>query len=160
MLSPDERRQRIDTIRHFPDNLEIAVKGLSMEVLNAHPLAGEWSVQQIVHHLADSHMNAIIRLKLILTAEQPTLVGYDQDQWANLPDVTLPIELSLGILRGLHARWSAVWDSVTEEQWSFTGQHTQNGTVSIEDILITYDNHCIDHLDQIRRVLDAQYTHD
>ncbi|MBX3062651.1 MAG: DinB family protein [Anaerolineae bacterium] len=156
MLTPDERRQRIDTIRHFPDVLENAVSGLSYEALSAHPLAGEWSVQQNVHHLVDAHMNGTVRLKLILTSNNAILVRYDQDKWAMLPDMALPIDVSLNILRGLHQRWCVVWDSIRDDQWALTGNHTEDGPISIDDLLVIYSDHCFAHLDQIKRTLAAQ----
>ena len=155
MLTNDQRRERIETIRRFPADLASLVDGLSEAQLKAHSLAEEWSVQQIVHHTADSHMNAFIRLKLILTANEAMLVGYDQDKWSTLPDVDLPIAVSLELLRGLHRRWCAIWDSVQGDTWMRVGNHTENGRVSVEDMLITYDNHCRAHLDQLRRVLAA-----
>jgi hypothetical protein len=155
MLTPDQRRAYIETIRRFPDDLAEAVSGLTQTQLTTHYLPDEWSVQRIVHHTADSHMNAFIRLKLILTAQEPPLVGYDQDAWSTLPDVDLPIEVSLGLLRGLHQRWCAIWDSLQESDWTRTGNHTEKGRVSVEDILITYDDHCRAHLDQLKRVLAA-----
>jgi hypothetical protein len=155
MLTNDQRRARIETIRSFPADLAKLVNGLSKEQLTTHYVEGEWSVQRIVHHTADSHMNAFIRLKLILTANEPTLVGYDQDKWSTLPDVDLPIQVSLQLLDALHQRWCVIWDSVQDSEWTKTGNHTQNGRVSVEDMLITYDKHCTDHLDQLKRVLAA-----
>ncbi len=155
MLTNEQRRDRIETIRRFPADLANLVKGLSKEQLTTHYLAEEWSVQRIVHHTADSHMNAFIRLKLILTANEPTLVGYDQDKWSTLPDVDLPIQVSLQLLDALHQRWCAIWDSVQESEWTKTGNHTQNGRITVEDMLITYDKHCRDHIDQLQRVLAA-----
>src|SRR5450631_1873668 len=109
MRTAAERRELIDVLRNFPELLTQTVSGLSPEQLNTKSLPDEWTVQQIVHHLADSHINSIIRLKLILTTEQPTLQNYDQDAWVTLPDVQqTAIENSLLILRGLHVRWCAL----------------------------------------------------
>ncbi len=156
MKTSDERHQMIEVIRKFPEELAQAVSGLTQAQLTARPLPDEWSVQQIVHHLADSHMNSVIRLKLILTFERPTLVGYDQDAWGTLPDVwQTSIENSLMMLKGLHVRWCALWDSLTEEQWGRVGLHTEIGPVTPDDLLSTYAEHCRNHLDQIRRVLAA-----
>jgi hypothetical protein len=156
MLNSSEKQAMIDTLRCFPAELETLVAGLSRAQLDAVPLPGVWSVQQIVHHLADSHMNSVIRLKLILTVDHPTLVGYPQDEWAVLPDVqAVPIQASLDILRGLHLRWVALFESLTPEQWTRTGFHTENGDITPEDLLPVYASHCRDHLAQIREVLAA-----
>jgi hypothetical protein len=152
----DERRQLIEVIRKFPEELTPLVQGLTQAQLIARPLPQEWSLQQIVHHLADSHMNSLIRLKLILTSERPTLIGYDQDVWGTLPDVgQTAIENSLMILKGLHVRWCAIWDSLTEEQWQRVGIHTELGPITPDDMLSIYADHCRNHLDQIRRVRAA-----
>lgn len=156
MFTSEEKAMLIDRIRTLPDELEALVSGLSEAQLKTVTIPGEWTVQQIVHHLADSHMNSVIRLKLILTSEQPTLVGYDQEVWAEMPDTQdVPIAASLAILRGLHARWTVLFESITPEQWTRTGHHTERGEVPAYDFLTTYADHCNIHLDQIRRVLAA-----
>lgn len=155
MLTAAQRQEKIETIRRFPEAFAAVVSPLTSEVLNTKSLADEWTIQQIVHHMADSHMNAFIRLKLVLTTEGPTLVGYDQERWVTLPDVKLSIHVSLNILRGIHERWCAVWDSLTDADWARTGVHTQNGLIDVDDLLTTYDLHCREHLDQVRRILAA-----
>src|SRR5512134_965584 len=103
MLASAERQQRISIIRQFPVKLAEVVQGLTDEQLTTVYIPGEWSVKQIVHHLPDSHMNSVTRLKLILTQEHPTLQPYDQEKWAVLADVEqTPIRASLLILEGLH----------------------------------------------------------
>ncbi len=156
MLTHAERQTLIAQIRTLPEELAAAVSGLSPEQRAAVTIPGEWTVQQIVHHLADSHMNAFIRLKLILTTDHPSLLGYPQDDWAVLPDVNaVPIEASLSILNGLHARWVAVFENLPDDAWSRTGNHSENGEVSVEDILKTYAWHGGNHIEQIQKVLAA-----
>jgi len=156
MKTADERRPLIDTIRVFPEMLSETIAGLDADQLNLVTIPDEWTVQQIVHHLPDSHMNAVIRLKLILTADRPHLQGYDQAAWALLPDVAnTPIEASLSILRGLHARWVNLWESLTDDQWQRVGIHSERGPLTPDDLLVLYDDHCKIHLDQIRKVRAA-----
>ncbi len=107
MLGEKERAQRIEIIRAYPERLRALVADLTEEQLTTPYLDGEWTVAQNVHHLPDSHMNSVIRLKLILTEDRPPLKGYDQDAWALLADVAAtPIEASLTLLTGLHERWA------------------------------------------------------
>ena len=154
MLSPDERQQRIQTLRAFPAQLAEYVRDLSNEQLKTAYIPNEWSVQQIVHHLVDSHTNSVIRLKLILTQERPTLQPYDQDAWAALPDVDeTPISASLQILTGLHERWTILFESLTDEQRQRTGFHPENGEVTPDDLLVAYSDHCDAHTEQILRTL-------
>lgn len=157
MTTPAERAERIEKIRCFPQQLEELVRGLSDEDLNTPYLANEWTVSQNVHHVADSHMNAFIRFKLILTEQTPPLKGYAQELWAELPDSHhLPLEYSFSILRGLHARWCVLFESVTDEQWSRGGLHTENGLMTLDDILRNYAAHGEGHIDQIQRTLAAK----
>src|ERR1043165_471827 len=84
MLTPEERQRRIAIIRDFPARLTELVTPLSDAQLTTRYLPNEWTVKQIVHHLPDSHMNSVTRLKLILTSDHPTLQPYDQEKWALL----------------------------------------------------------------------------
>lgn len=156
MLSPEERQRRIDIIRQFPARLTELVNSLSDEQLNTAFIPGEWSVRQNVHHLPDSHMNSVIRLKLMLTEDDPTLKPYDQEQWALLPDVErTPVHASLLILEGLHARWCDLFESLTEDQWARKGFHPEAGAITVEDLVVTYSDHCDAHWEQITRTLAA-----
>lgn len=152
--------ERVDLTRQIADlpaQLEELVGGLTAEQLLARPLAGEWSIAQNVHHLADSHMNSFVRLKLILTEENPPLKPYDQDAWAAIADSDhADISLSLQLLRGLHARWVQVFDSLTDAQWARTGVHAEAGVMTPVDLLRSYARHGAGHLDQIARTLAAQ----
>lgn len=151
------RREMIDKIRRLPAEMEALVRDLDYDTLITHHLDTEWSVQQIVHHVADSHMNSFIRLRLVLTEDHPPLKPYDQDKWAELPDTpAIPIEASLSILRGLHARWVVLFESLTDEQWTRKGYHPDNGDMTPDDMLRNYADHGEIHLDQIRRVLAAR----
>ncbi|MCB9437361.1 MAG: putative metal-dependent hydrolase [Anaerolineales bacterium] len=155
-MTTSNRNTLIEKIRNFPSQLDTLLKGLSDEQLTTPYLSGEWTVAQNVHHLADSHMNSYIRMKLILTENHPTLKPYNQDAWALTPEAQSDrIETSLMILHGLHKRWVELFESLAEEDWSRSGFHAENGEMSIADILRIYADHCDAHLDQIRRTLAA-----
>jgi len=109
--------QRINDIRFLPTLLENAVAPLDAAQLQTPYREGGWTIQQLVHHVADSHINAYTRFKLGLTEDAPTIKPYEEKAWAELADVKLPINLSLTLLHALHARWVAVLESVTAEQW-------------------------------------------
>jgi DinB superfamily len=157
MLSDVQRQQMIEKIRELPARLRERVSGLTDAQLTTHFQPDEWTVAQNVHHLADSHMNSFIRMRLILTEERPTLKPYDQDIWATLPDSgTTALEESLGILDGLHARWVRLFESLDEVTWQRSGLHPENGEVTLEDILRIYAAHGQGHIDQISRVLAAE----
>jgi hypothetical protein len=154
MTTVAERQAMMDEIRQLPARLEELVKDLSNDQLEAPSGEGEWTVRQVVHHLADSHMNSFIRLKLILTEDKPTLKPYNQEAWALLPDThQFPIQPTLQILHGLHRRWIALFETVGEADWGRAGFHPEIGQVTVEDLLDIYATHCREHIAQINRAL-------
>lgn len=155
MFTPEERRAMIERLRRLPDELEALVGGLDERQLRTAFIPGEWSVAQNVHHLADSHMNAFIRTKLMLTEDNPTFKPYDQDAWALTPDYAPSIGESLSILRGLHARWCALFENLTDEEIVRPGLHPELGPYRIDLILQGYNRHSDAHIDQIQRTLAA-----
>jgi hypothetical protein len=114
--SADLRRASIDDIRRLPERMREAVRGLSDARLDSPYRPGGWTVRQLVHHVADSHMNGYIRVKLALTEETPTIKPYDENAWATLPDSLLPIGVSLAILDNLHARWVALYPALSDAE--------------------------------------------
>lgn len=151
------RAEAIAAIRALPAQLEALVADLSAHQLTTPFLAGEWSVAQNIHHLADSHMNSYIRFKLILTEDNPTVRPYDQDAWALTPEANDPdLSASMTLLRGLHARWATMLDRLPDDAWNRTGFHPGNGTVVLHELVHTYAEHGLGHIDQIQRMLAAQ----
>lgn len=156
MTTSTEREARIRTLRELPAKVEAAISGLSEEQLDRVAGGEGWSIRQIVHHLADAHLNAFLRMKLMLTETKPILKPFNQEAWAELPDTTrLPLDSSLLILKGLHSRWAGLLDTVSEEDWQRVGVHLERGLVSMDDQLKTYSGHCEDHLGQIGRIKAA-----
>lgn len=156
MLTSEERRELMDQIRRLPEQLEALLAEAPAEALYAHPLPGEWSVAQNIHHLADAHMNSFIRLKLILTEDEPILKPFDQERWAQTADAqAAPVADSLRLLQGLHARWVALLERLDETQWQRRGLHPEVGYLTPEDLLRSYAAHGQAHLDQIARLLAA-----
>lgn len=156
MLTQSEKSAMIAKIANLPEQLTALVRNLNTEQLTTHYLPNEWSVAQNVHHVADSHMNSFIRLKLILTEQRPPLKPYDQDAWAVRADAdNVAIQSSLALLEGLHRRWVTLFESLQESEWSRTGLHPEIGEVSVEDLLRIYAGHGEAHLDQITRTLAA-----
>jgi len=150
MLTPEARQAMLARLQQLPDAAEAAVRGLSDTQLDTPCGEGEWTVRQVVHHLADAHMNGFIRMKLILTEEQPTLKPYDQDEWAKLRDsAELPIRAALSILAGLHERWSGLLEALPEWSWRRSATHPETGIVTLDDLLVTYARHGEAHLRQI-----------
>jgi hypothetical protein len=148
-VTPDMRAPAIDDIAALPRKLRAAVDDLTGAQLDTPYRPGGWTVRQLVHHVADSHMNGYIRLKLAITEASPTIKPYDQDRWAQLPDSTLPIEPSLGVIDGVHARWTAVWRSLDAGQFGSTFIHPELGPLSVETHLHLYAWHSRHHVAHI-----------
>jgi hypothetical protein len=130
-ISATQLRNYIDDIRYLPAQLELAVQNLDSNQLETPYRPGGWTVIQVVHHVADSHMNAVIRVKLALTESNPVIKPYEESLWAELPDVkNTPINISLTLLHALHTRWINVLDHLTEEQWERTFTHPATQKVS------------------------------
>lgn len=152
MHTQSERDIFIKSIHNFPQTLENKIAALSETQLDLQCGEGEWTVRQVVHHVADAHFNGYIRMKLILTEHKPILKPYDQDAWALLGDTGLPIKPSLEMLRGLHERWSHLLEGLPETSWERSGIHLENGLVTLDDLLALYAQHGKSHLEQISRV--------
>lgn len=147
----DARQALIERLRILPKAAAAAVAGLDRAQLDTPCGNGwTWTPRQQIHHLADSHSNAFIRTKLILTEQHPTLKPYDQDAWALLPDtLNLAPAASLAILRGVHRRWVTIFESLRAEQWQRSGLHPESGIVSLDDILASYAAHGEAHVGAI-----------
>ena len=146
--------ERLATIRDFVPRLRELIAGLNAEQLTTQYNTPEWTIAQNVHHLADAHMHAYLRCKQILTQDEAQLFAYNQVDYAKQPDaMDANVELSLGILEGVHARWTTMFEHVTD--WSKSGWHTsQQKHISLDDMLSTYHRHCHAHYRQIQEVLE------
>ncbi len=145
----DERKKKIAAIRNVPAELARAVDGLSEEQLDTPYREGGWTARQIVHHIADSHLNAFVRMKLILTEDHPTLKTYDQDLWARGNDYERNIAPSLAIVSGVQERMANVFEDASEADLARTAHHPNDGTMTLENILNMYAGHGKHHVDQI-----------
>jgi uncharacterized damage-inducible protein DinB len=143
----------IEEIKNLPGKLRQAVMTLSEPQLDTPYRTGGWTIRQVVHHVADSHLNCLIRFKLALTEDNPTIKPYEEADWALLPDYRLPVEPSLRLLEGLHIRWVALLQSLDEDQWSRTFYHPASGdTISLRKALGMYAWHGNHHLAQVTGV--------
>jgi uncharacterized damage-inducible protein DinB len=141
-LAAGARAQHIDAVAAAPAQLRLAVAGLSDEQLDTPYRPGGWTVRQVVHHMADSHMNASMRFRLGLTEENPTIKPYDEKAWAELSDVRhLPIDVSLRLLDALHDRLVHLLRSVPPSSFSRTIVHPENGAMTLDTLLCIYSWH-------------------
>jgi hypothetical protein len=154
-ITAESRAAAIQTIAETPEKLKKAVTGLTAAQLDTPYRPGGWTVRQLVHHIADSHMNAYVRTRLALTEDNPAVKPYDEAKWAELPDAkTLPIEGSLAIIAALHERWMHLVRSLPADQLSRTMFHPEHGAISIDVVLEIYawhGPHHTAHVTELRR---------
>src|SRR5687768_6236328 len=144
-VTPEVRRNFIQTIGDLPKKIREAVSDLSDEQLDTPYRPEGWTVRQLVHHVADSHLNSICRFKLALTEDVPTIRPYYEDRWAELADAQLPIEDSLKIIEGVHSRWAALLNSMSDEDFQRKLNHPESGEWTLEKFLGLYDWHSKHH---------------
>jgi uncharacterized damage-inducible protein DinB len=114
-------------IRYLPQAIEQAISNLDEEQLHTPYREGGWTVHQLVHHVADSHINAYCRFKLGLTENNATIRPYDENQWVALADVqNLPVNISITLLHALHARWYELLRNLTAEDLQKTVYHPEH----------------------------------
>jgi uncharacterized damage-inducible protein DinB len=155
-ISPDERTSAIGTLAELPERLRNAVDGLSFAQLSAPYREGGWSLRQVVHHIADSHMNAFIRVRLALTEDWPTIKPYDEVAWAKLHDSAAPVEWSLELVEALHARWVMLLQSLNDQQWQRGFNHPESGPVTVELTTLTYAWHSRHHVAHITHLRNRE----
>jgi len=132
VVEPLQLEQWIDEIAATPGLVREAVGGLSVEQLDTPYRAGGWTGRQVVHHLADSHLNAYVRFRLALTEDEPMIKPYDESRWAELSDArSAPIEPSLELLDGLHARWVSLMRNLSPADWRRRFRHPQRDVLSL-----------------------------
>jgi len=142
-----DRSGWIDQIEATPANLRAAVAGLNDEQLDTPYREGGWTVRQLAHHMADSHMNAYVRVRLALTEENPTIKAYEEDRWAELSDAkSAPIEPSLDLLENLHRRWVLLLRSLGADDFARTLVHPVNGPMTLDTVLGIYAWHGRHHV--------------
>ncbi|MCA9237695.1 MAG: putative metal-dependent hydrolase [Planctomycetales bacterium] len=146
---PSVQANLVETIRLAPGELRKAVAGLSANQLDA--VYKNWTIRQITHHLADSHLHSLIRFKWALTEERPTIKAYEEADWVQLADSKSgDVEPALLLLDGLHAKWVQLLQTMTPEQFARTFVHPQSGeTVSLWQALNYYAWHGRHHTAQI-----------
>jgi uncharacterized damage-inducible protein DinB len=138
-----DRDEKMADILFLPRMLEYAVLNLNEDQINTPYRDGGWTVNQLVHHVADSHMNAFIRFKLGLTEDKPTIKPYDQNSWVETSDVSnVPVNISITLLHSLHHRWYELIKTLSEEQLLRTIYHPeQKREISLWNLLLIYAWH-------------------
>lgn len=153
------KKEWINDISTFPVKLAAAVNGLSQEQLEWVYRPEGWTIKQVVHHCSDSHMNAIIRFKLALTEDNPTIKPYLEHLWANLADYQNDIEDSLQFLTLLHKKWVTIITNLSASELKRTYIHPEHGkTFDLNYTIGMYAWHCRHHYAHVLQAIENKGT--
>lgn len=146
-------------IQSLPQQIEYAIINLDAHQLDTPYREAGWTIKQVVHHVADSHMNAYIRFKLGLTEETPVIKPYDQAAWAEMSDTkNLPVNISITILHAVHARWQEVLKNIKTEEWKrkiFHPEHKKELTLwFMLGLYAWHSRHHVAHITSLRKRMD------
>jgi len=142
-FSHEQKEEWLADIRFLPQAIENAVSNLDEKQLHTPYREGGWTVHQVVHHVADSHINAYCRFKLGYTESNPVIKPYEENLWAETSDVKhLPVNISITLLFALHQRWFEFTSHFEDSDWNKTIFHpAQNKQLSLWDLLGMYSWH-------------------
>ena len=144
------RTAHLDRYRTGFDDVVDALSAITPDELDRRPPDG-WTAREIAHHLADSEATAYVRLRRLIAEDNPTIIGYDEEEFARRLHYDRPIEPSLAVLASVRAASLQLLESLTDAEWQRTGTHSDSGLYSVDDWLRIYAGHSHDHADQIRR---------
>lgn len=149
-MNAEERARLIKRYRDGHRVVMEALSGITTEELDR-SASGEWTPRQTALHLADSEMMSAMRIRRLLTEDEPLIHGYDEAAFARMLTSDRPIEPSLEAMRWARETSAQLLERMTEEDWRRTGTHAETGPYSAEDWLTIYAAHAHDHAEQIKR---------
>lgn len=154
-VAREAREQHLQELAAAPTHFREVVRGLTDAQLDTPYRPGGWTVRQVLHHVADSHLNAYGRFRLALTEDEPTIKPYDQNTWAELVDAkTMPVEVSLQLIDSLHRRWVVLLRSLSDAEFGRRFRHPEMGTLRLDTYLASYAWHCRHHAAHVRSLRD------
>ncbi|MCB0761707.1 MAG: putative metal-dependent hydrolase [Flavobacteriales bacterium] len=158
-IAKETIREWIGDIEAFPGQLRSVVQPLSKEELNLRYRPDGWTIQQVVHHCADSHLNSVPRFKLAITEDRPTIKPYNEAAWAELWDTThAPVDLALNLIEALHARWVYLLRGMGPEEWTRVFIHPEyRREYRVDQAIGNYAWHCRHHLAHVHQALALRF---
>ena len=154
-MDTQTRKKLIDQYKDGYRAVAEALVGAKDQELDARPAPGKWTAREVVHHLADSEMTSAMRLRLLLAVDGPSIVGYDQDEFARRLHYDRPIEASLEAFKAARRTTAEILDRMTDDEWRREGTHTEHGRYTVERWLEIYSTHAHKHAEQILVARDA-----
>lgn len=155
--APQQRDSALAALSRFPDDVRALAATLTDAQLDTRYRDGGWTARQVIHHVADSHLNAYVRTRWLLTEDRPTLKGYDEKGWAELPDAAAaPVDLSLDLLASLHRRWHLLLTALPPDEFAREIIHPEHGALPLERLVQMYAWHGRHHLGHLQIVAGAR----
>lgn len=152
------RAASVQFLREFPGYLNELVSQIPDETMDRRYRPEGWTLRQLIHHIADSHMNAYIRFKWTLTEDSPKIKTYYEDRWAELADSSLGVQVSLNLINAIHVRWTTIMDALTDEDWEKVFYHPEAGrNKTLLENLALYVWHSKHHYAHIESALKKSY---
>ena len=152
----DERQRRIESYGRATDRLIAVLDGFPREMWAYRPEPDDWTIHEIVVHIADSEANSYIRARRLIAEPGSEVLGYDEAGWAKRldyhaqnPDVALE---SFRALR--HSTYQLIRD-LPDEVWAHTVVHSESGRMTFDDWLHTYERHVPEHIAQMRAIYET-----
>lgn len=157
-INKEHIKEWIKIIENFPLELEALVQYLSEEQLDTVYRQNGWTIRQVIHHCSDSHQNSYIRFKWALTEDQPIIKAYFEDKWGELFDSkAAPINLSINVLKALHAKWIYLLKGLTTKDLALTFIHPESKeSVSLAENIGIYAWHCNHHYAHIYNLIERK----
>ena len=157
VITPEDLRYAMMTLAEMPELLRASDRGLTRDQIDTPYREGGWTVRQVVHHVADSHMTAFFRLRKALTEDWPTVEGYNEALFATMHDVAAaPVEWSLELVESVHARWVMLLQSMKDDQWQRGFNHAERGRMNLEVATLLYAWHSRHHVAHITHLRKAR----
>jgi hypothetical protein len=155
-VTEEHLKNYISDIENFPGELKALVSGITENQLNTCYRENGWTVKQVIHHIADSHMNAYIRFKLALTEDMPTVRPHFEDKWAELGDYSsTPPEVSLILIEALHRRWTDLLRSMSKKDFESIFFHPEHGQefslAEIAGMYAWHGKHHYAHINELKK---------
>jgi hypothetical protein len=129
-FSTKQKEAWLHDIKFLPQAVENAILNLDRAQIHTPYREGGWTIQQLIHHIADSHINAYCRFKLGVTENNPSIRPYEEKLWAELDDVKeIPVNISITLLYALHTRWHSMLKNFPDTIWERTVVHPEHGKI-------------------------------